>query len=552
MNNLSGNKKHTILIVDDEKLNIMVLTDILSDEYKVLVVRDSREAFETICKNLPDVVLLDVVMPHKDGYEVISELKKSPKTLDIPVIFITGLDNIQAEEKGLALGAADYISKPFHSAIVRLRVKNQLNLLERHRQQALMAKISHRFLSDDHVDSLFSDTLRMVGEFMDMATVLLYWLEAKDLLVCRNEWLNPSLELNTRIGDVFEMNQPLRARLNNINDNDVAGGYLHSKSEIYGELMKPNREYVPNFIAVPVFVKSEMCAVLVLSHKNPEQKWGESEFNLAMLVGGIFAGVFRRSAVEHDLDAVLKLKSELIEAKELAEHLSRAKSEFLSRMSHEMRTPMNTIMGMTRLAKLQPINANEYFNQIDTASEHLLGLIDDVLDVSAMENGVFKLIDKEFDISAMFNDLLKTVRQKMQLKSQTLHVELDSDMPTRVFSDEKHLRQVISNLFANAVKFTPENGEIQLAATVIRDEESAVTLQIEVADTGIGIPPEYQDSLFDIFEQGDGSNTRQYGGIGIGLPLSKRIVEMMDGKIWSESVPGKGATFIFTCKLRKV
>jgi len=127
------NKRNSILIVDDEKSNILALTDILNKEYKVYAVIDSREAVETAEEDLPDVILLDVIMPEMDGYEVIAALKRSKKARDIPVIFITGLDSIEAEEKGLALGAADYIPKPFHAPIVKMRVQNQMKILEQYR-----------------------------------------------------------------------------------------------------------------------------------------------------------------------------------------------------------------------------------------------------------------------------------------------------------------------------------------------------------------------------------------------------------------------------------
>jgi len=549
---MNEQKKYSVLIVDDEKLNIMVLTDILRDDYKILVVRDSTEAFKTAFKNMPDVILLDVLMPEKSGYEIIAELKKTPETKDIPVIFITGLDSIESEEKGLALGAADYISKPFHPAIVRLRVEHQIKLLEQFRQQELMTKISHNFLTDAHVDLLYTETLKMVGEFMDMATVLLYKLEDENTLICSNEWLNPQLRLHTRSGDKFAVSQQLSSMICEMRNNGKVEIYLHSKSKECGHLLIPDREYIEDFIAVPVFAKSQICAALIFASEDKTEPWTKSEISLAILVADVFAGVFRRNAVEHDLDATLKLKAELIEAKELAEHLSRAKSEFLSRMSHEMRTPLNTIMGMTQLAKLQPAYAINYVDEIDTASNEMLLLINDILDVSDMETGVFKLGEAEFDIAEMFNNILKQLSQKMSIKNQKLHVTIDSDIPRMVIGDKKHLKQVISNLFTNAVKFTPECGEIHFAATVLRVSDSIVVLQIEVGDTGIGIAPEHIGSLFEIFEQGDGSNTREYGGVGIGLPLSKRIIEMMNGRIWVESQLGKGTTFVFTCEMKRV
>jgi diguanylate cyclase (GGDEF)-like protein len=130
---MNEQKKNSILIIDDEKSNITALTSILNGEYKVYAVKDSREALETAENDMPDVILLDIIMPEIDGYDVLAALRASEKTRDIPVIFITGLDSIEDEEKGLTLGAADYISKPFHSPIVKLRVHNQIKMLEQYR-----------------------------------------------------------------------------------------------------------------------------------------------------------------------------------------------------------------------------------------------------------------------------------------------------------------------------------------------------------------------------------------------------------------------------------
>jgi len=394
---MSSKKKYSILIVDDERANISTLKTILNPEYTIYASCDGEEAIEAVEEFMPDVILLDIIMPGMDGYQVITALKDSEKTKDIPVIFITGLDNADAEEKGLILGAADYITKPFHSAIVNIRVKNQINLIERFR-------------------------------------------------------------------------------------------------------------------------------------------------------------------IEHDLNIVLKLQSDLVAAKELAErnreiaeHSNRAKSEFLSRMSHEMRTPMNAIMSIMYIINMK-CNTDKlkgYLREMSKASDSLQNLIEDVLDISDIEHGVFKLSNSVFDADVMFKDVLQTASHKASKKQQILIPKLDPTIPSSLIGDEKRLKQVIANLLANAIKFTPEKGEIFFESEVIHFDNGIVTLQITVADNGIGIAKEQQDKLFVIFEQVDGSSTREHGGIGIGLALSRRIVELMGGKIWVESELNKGATFNFTCKLQR-
>jgi len=560
---MSKKKRNKVLVIDDERANIIALTNILSTEYKVFAVIDSQMAFEAVEKNMPDVILLDILMPDMDGYDVIAALKSSEKTKDIPVIFITGLDSIEAEEKGFALGAVDYIIKPFHSAIVKLRVQSQIKLVEQLRQQALMTKISHSFLSGAYVDSLFAETLRMVGEFMDVAQVLLYRLEEDGkTLVCKNEWIHPDIDAEKLESDRFEkLEKPMISLMGKLLSGESGDMCSHSNNPEVKQAMRPYRKHFPNFIAAPIFIKGEVCAALDFSRDDDGCEWSESEIGLVILVASIFSGVFERNAIEHDLNVVLKLKTELIAAKELAEHSSRAKSEFLSRMSHEMRTPMNAVMGMMQVVKMQvgklqgipegiPDSINENFDKINTASHTLLRLIEDLLDISGMEYGVFKLYESVFDINEVFNAIIQTVEYNASLKEQTFKYNFDPAMPALFIGDEKRLKQVIANLLANAVKFTPDHGEIFFGARVLNEDSGNITLQFEVSDNGIGLSKEQQINLFNIFEQVDGGITRKHGGVGIGLALAKRIVEMMGGSIWVESELQKGAKFSFTCKLK--
>ena len=378
---MNETNKNIVLIIDDETANIIALTNILSPEYEVYAAKNGKDAIELAKENLPDLILLDVIMPDMDGYEVISALKNSDITMSVPVIFITGLSNIDAEKKGLALGAADYISKPFNPDIVKLRVQSQLKI------------ITHARALDEQIEC--------------------------------------------------------------------------------------NRE--------------------------------------------------------------------------LAEHSSRGKSEFLSRMSHEMRTPMNAIIGMMQVIKKRgiPDDLKVYFNEIDTASKQLLCLIDNVLDISGMEYGIFKLSNAVFNIREMFQQVLEAANYNAALKNQIFSSDIDQKLPELLNGDRKRLKQVVDNLLANAVKYTAEQGKISFAARLINEDSGIITLQIEVTDNGIGISAKQQGQIFSIFEQADGSCTREYCGIGVGLPLSKRIASMMGGNILVESELDKGAKFIFTCNLHK-
>ncbi|MDR3337225.1 MAG: response regulator [Treponema sp.] len=371
---------YSVLAVDDEKTNLDILNYVLSPEYTVYTVKSGEAALELLATGRPDLILLDIVMPGMDGFEVLAKLKSSPGTQNIPVIIITTLDNPEDEEKGFNLGAGDYITKPFKPVVIRARVN---------------------------------------------------------------------------------------AQLKNI--------------------------------------------ALIQAEKSLAQ----------------------------------------------AEYYSKTKSDFLSRMSHEMRTPLNAIMGMTAVAQM----ANDHdqimncLEQIDGSSCRLLGLINDLLDMAKIDAGGFELAPGQFSFKETIEGVIADISSKAEAKGQHFTVELDPAIPDSLIADEERLEQVLLHLLSNAVKFTPEGGSVRftvhrIASQPEQPEEDACILCFEVKDTGIGISEELKTRLGSAFEQVDNGITRMYGGMGLGLAISKRIVQMMGGSIEVESAPGKGARFICTVKLR--
>jgi signal transduction histidine kinase/ActR/RegA family two-component response regulator len=253
----------------------------------------------------------------------------------------------------------------------------------------------------------------------------------------------------------------------------------------------------------------------------------------------------RKVHLQHAIDI-----TEVVKAKKDAQAASRAKSDFLSNMSHEMRTPLNAIIGMTAIGKKTQgsVEKNHALNKIGDASSHLLNVINDILDMAKIEADKLELTPVDYNFEKLLRKILTIIHFRADEKQQNLSINVDKNVPPYIFGDEQRIAQVITNLLANAVKFTPEGGEIRLEASWIEETDGHCKLRVEVIDNGIGISPEQQKKLFYAFEQAESGTSREYGGTGLGLAISKRIVELMGGSIWIESELGKGAKFIFTVK----
>jgi signal transduction histidine kinase/ActR/RegA family two-component response regulator len=278
-----------------------------------------------------------------------------------------------------------------------------------------------------------------------------------------------------------------------------------------------------------------------------------SVFLAATLVALAWA-ILLRQRVKRQSQVIQRQLEQTAALKEAAESANRAKSEFLANMSHEIRTPMNGVLGMISLTlDTQPTEEQqEYLELARTSADSLLTIINDILDFSKIEAGLFELVPSDFPINEWLEETIRSLSLRASEKGVELLNEIDSAVPEFVHGDSARLRQIITNLVGNALKFT-EQGEVHVQ--VRRDDDSpagCIRLHFVVTDTGIGIPAEKQRLIFQPFMQADSSMTRHYGGTGLGLTISSRLVGMMGGEIWVESEPGHGSRFHFTVNVTAV
>ena len=417
------------------------------------------------------------------------------------------------------------------------------SISERLEQQKLMSDIVQGFISTDDTAVLIKNALRMVGEFMGMNKVTLSSADFGNSTISIDyEWCasgatptEPDKKVQSFSKDGFLFDTFINKSAMYVTNMDMDASEADSLLRNLG---------VKSFVIAPVYLdNNKIWGVLCFNDNKENSVWNDSAIQLALMMAGAISGVIIRE----------KADAEIRVAKEQAEDASRAKGDFLSRMSHEMRTPMNAIIGMTSIAKSSPeVERKEYcLSKIEDASKHLLGIINDVLDMSKIEAGKFELSYDEFDFEKMLMRVVNVINFKIEEKNQRFNIEIDKEIPRYMISDDQRLAQVIANLLSNAVKFTPDLGSISLNVKFLSEKDGLYKLRFSVTDTGIGISPEQQARLFTSFEQADNGISRKFGGTGLGLAISKKIIDMMGGRVWIESELGHGSVFNFEIAMKK-
>jgi signal transduction histidine kinase/PAS domain-containing protein/AmiR/NasT family two-component response regulator len=411
-------------------------------------------------------------------------------------------------------------------------------------QQVLLSEISRGFIASGDSGAYVTEAIAKLGRYHKVSLVFIFAVDYE----CNNTYLayhwcadgaSPRIAISnlfTYIQSIFPETLPNHAAIPILACEDTSA----NPDAVYQAL---NAVDVRAVISAPLYVEGRLWGIISVEQNSTPRKWTENEKEFVAMTASTIAGVIMRDIYNTMLqDALYK-----------ATEASKAKGEFLSNMSHEMRTPMNAIIGMTAIGKnAHDMERKDYaLDKIEDASTHLLGVINDVLDMSKIEANMLELSPVEFNFEKMLQKVATVINFRIDEKKQKLTVKIDEKIPQTLIADDQRLAQVVANLLSNAVKFTPEKGSIALDTRLMGEESGLCAIQVLVSDTGIGISGEQQKHLFNPFQQAESSTTRKYGGTGLGLAISKSIVEMMGGRIWVQSELGKGSVFSFTIHAKR-
>lgn len=493
-----------LLLVDDDIVDIRVFKRALQKANMQCTFVDAptaEKAEEVLTKEKFDCIFLDFQLPKTDGLSLLRKIRS--KGVETPVVIITSQGDEMLAVEMMKAGAFDYITKEEVKAEKLRKILSNVIafhklILERRRTEQELKRTTQNLAEAQELAQLGSWEYQ-IGHYETG-----YWSKEAFKILGLSEKEHPYPSLKHLLQCICKEE---RAEVEKI---------IHQVSQTH-----LSRE-------LECRLKEDDLWVFLRVRSMPNE-----DGTFERIVGSVL-----------DITDRKRSEKQLEKAKQAAESAALAKSQFLSNMSHEIRTPMNAIMGLTELLLKEnlPEKVAENLKLIQYSADNLLVIINDVLDYSKIEAGKISFESIDFNLTQVIDNLVNTLQFKAQSKGVTLSQNIDKKLPQTLKGDPYRINQIILNLMSNAVKFTPE-GKVEIKAEMLDETEDGVKVKISVIDNGIGIPQDKLNSIFESFSQAQSNTTRNYGGTGLGLPITKRLIEMQGGTLSVNSELGKGSEF---------
>jgi PAS domain S-box-containing protein len=490
--------KINLLLIDDKDENLIALEALIQrSDINIFKTTNPNQALKLAWEKDISIALVDVQMPEMDGFEFVELLKSNPKTRDILVLFVTAISKeSRYAVKGLNAGAVDYLYKPLEPYITAAKVDSFILLAKSQRELVRKNKELENYAiqvenSADIICMLDPDSYRVISVNSSVERVLGF---------------TPQEVIGKSIIDLTVDNHDsvTKNMLNDISENEAVV-----------------KNFEDRFLN---FKKDFQWLECRVSKKNDLLMMNLSDVTLKK-----------------------NYTNELIRSRDIAEHARKLKESFLANMSHEIRTPINGVIGMVTI--LKDTELDEYqrkvIEMVDVSSQSLLGVVNDILDLSKIEAGKFSIVRAEVDIRQLMRNVCDMLKFKADEKSVSVLSSIDEAIPQFIIADSLRLTQILTNLMSNAIKFT-QNGFVKLRVSMFNRHNNRASISFMVEDSGIGIPYDKLNIIFDSFAQAEADTANKYGGTGLGLTIAKKLAELKGGDITVKSTVGKGSIFTFT------